>query len=345
MRLRHLLFIVIIMSTSVHADSGRGRMADGRAYRTDAEGNQIVDYIAELELEVAHLKQRVTGLEIEVEQRDQAIARVKSGGSLDAQTLKEKDLLTGKVKTTGSKSGAGEDIQTLQARLAALQSQADACTSEQQAQQKTISSLQQQNAKLSRQDSDRDSVDTGAFQALEVKKNVEQARLKEKIASLESVLTQKEEELSEKAEEIRSLDVRLQKAELELKERESAPETPPYARVVQQQRSIPSSSTGGRDSALQAFKGSIKKDMVKIQRMIDERNRLFIIYRQRNGGKLSFSPKKAVSSNGRSLPQITRLLDSAQSTSEVSALQRDVREIGTFIKNDLAFIKRMSKIS
>jgi hypothetical protein len=79
----------------VHAEgegSARGRLPDGRAFRTDAQGNQLVDYIAELELSVEQLNRRVHGLEFEVEERQREIDRLsRSGGS--AAGVAERDLL------------------------------------------------------------------------------------------------------------------------------------------------------------------------------------------------------------------------------------------------------------
>ena len=63
-----LLAGVVFLSTtlqSAYADDGRGRLPDGRAFRKDAAGNTMVDYIAELELEVDSLRRQVQGLESE----------------------------------------------------------------------------------------------------------------------------------------------------------------------------------------------------------------------------------------------------------------------------------------
>lgn len=89
------LFVALSVASAVQAedaDSSRGRLPDGRAFRTDAQGNQLVDYIAELELSVEQLNRRVHGLEFEVEERQREIARLsRSGGS--ATGIAERDLL------------------------------------------------------------------------------------------------------------------------------------------------------------------------------------------------------------------------------------------------------------
>ena len=87
------LFLIVSVSVgSLLAEESRGRTADGRAYRVDTQGNQLVDYIAELELEVDSLKRRTLGLEDEVSEKQKIIDRLGSGQSASGD-LKEKDLV------------------------------------------------------------------------------------------------------------------------------------------------------------------------------------------------------------------------------------------------------------
>lgn len=65
-KLTVLTFFVFISGIPDLSAQDRGRLPDGRAFRTDAEGTQLVDYIAELELSVEALNRRVQGLEGEV---------------------------------------------------------------------------------------------------------------------------------------------------------------------------------------------------------------------------------------------------------------------------------------
>jgi hypothetical protein len=73
-------------------DPARGRLADGRAFRTDAEGNQLVDYIAELELSVEQLNRRVNGLEFELSEKQAQVERLSKSGAKEV-ALQEKDLM------------------------------------------------------------------------------------------------------------------------------------------------------------------------------------------------------------------------------------------------------------
>lgn len=75
-------------------EPARGRTADGRAYRTDDQGTQIIDYIAELELGLEAKERRIQGLEKEVEDRNATIAQLQSAtGRSGEGELIERNLI------------------------------------------------------------------------------------------------------------------------------------------------------------------------------------------------------------------------------------------------------------
>lgn len=93
-----LAAVVVSCATlqSASADDGRGRLPDGRAFRKDASGNTMVDYIAELELEVDSLRRQVQGLESE---RDNNELRIASRSPEGCQApLTEKNILQGSAQ-------------------------------------------------------------------------------------------------------------------------------------------------------------------------------------------------------------------------------------------------------
>lgn len=72
----------------VATDQTRGRLADGRAFRVDAKGNEIVDYVAELEIAVDGLERRVRGLEQEITEKKAIIDRQeRERAALDDQVI------------------------------------------------------------------------------------------------------------------------------------------------------------------------------------------------------------------------------------------------------------------
>ena len=91
------VFLTILLSSALSAhsafceDPARGRLPDGRAYRTDQSGTQLVDYIAELEVNLDTLNRKVRGLEDELKEKQRALeqAGVKdaSGGKIVEKSL------------------------------------------------------------------------------------------------------------------------------------------------------------------------------------------------------------------------------------------------------------------
>jgi len=91
------LFILLAAGSFARADDPPlGRLADGRAYRTDPEGNQLVDYLAELEVQNEALTRRVNGLEDEnkiKQNRIDSLLRASGKQSGYDEMLSERDLI------------------------------------------------------------------------------------------------------------------------------------------------------------------------------------------------------------------------------------------------------------
>ncbi len=89
-------------------DPSHGKLPDGRAFRVDSEGNEIVDYIAELETTNDSLNRRIHGLESEVEEKQKQLERLQQGGGRD---LVEHDIGAG--GTSASKVAPVPQAQTV----------------------------------------------------------------------------------------------------------------------------------------------------------------------------------------------------------------------------------------
>lgn len=95
-RLLVVFLLSVTLFVNAFAEDDRGRLTDGRAFRTDAQGMQLVDYIAELEVTIDELKRRVHGLQYEVEEKEDIISALKRNGGT-TPSIVEKDLLTQKA--------------------------------------------------------------------------------------------------------------------------------------------------------------------------------------------------------------------------------------------------------
>jgi len=120
-----LLFVASVPCVAGAEDS-RGRLPDGRAFRTDEQGNQLVDYIAELEVNAEALQRRVHGLEDELSEKQRIIERLGRGevGS---------EALTGRVverTLAGGESGGGALARAELAAVSATRESSGACRAE-----------------------------------------------------------------------------------------------------------------------------------------------------------------------------------------------------------------------
>lgn len=86
------VLVVMLQASLAIAESGRGRLPDGRAFRTDNQGMELVDYIAELEVTIEEQKRRIHGLLYEVEEKEDVIDALKRNGGV-APTIVETDIL------------------------------------------------------------------------------------------------------------------------------------------------------------------------------------------------------------------------------------------------------------
>ena len=93
-----MVFIIIFYHATTsfgqEKENDRGRLPDGRAFRTDLEGAQIVDYIAELEQSIAEQNRKITSLEDENASIQKEYERVKAGRP---EEISEKDLVKNKI--------------------------------------------------------------------------------------------------------------------------------------------------------------------------------------------------------------------------------------------------------
>lgn len=106
-------FVILFLILALHVDKlsaqnsdsknsnqpkiNRGTLPDGTPFRTDLDGTQIVDYIAELEVAVEYLKERVVSLEDELIASRTKISRLESKQDLKGKPqpkLFEKELMS-----------------------------------------------------------------------------------------------------------------------------------------------------------------------------------------------------------------------------------------------------------
>ena len=190
-----LLFAVCAAPFSLAAEEpARGRLPDGRAYRLDSKGNEIVDYIAELEATNESLNRRIYGLESEVEEKQKQIDRLHKGAA--ARPLQERDLASPNVKAPAQISSTEAAESNLTARIAELNVQLSA---EKEARarenERFADRMEALTAQLQRKTAERNAAASEQIRLAADPASREIAVLRNKVATIEDALAKKNDEI------------------------------------------------------------------------------------------------------------------------------------------------------
>ncbi|MCC6952574.1 MAG: hypothetical protein IT290_00500, partial [Deltaproteobacteria bacterium] len=118
-----VLSLALFTAFSASADEKRfGRLADGKAFRVDDQGLQLVDQMAELQVTVDELNRQITSLEFELAEKDRAllsqgkgvVTTVRPGAAAEA---------AGAMPAAKGVDTCRAEIDSYQSKLSALENQ------------------------------------------------------------------------------------------------------------------------------------------------------------------------------------------------------------------------------
>jgi DNA repair exonuclease SbcCD ATPase subunit len=336
-----LLAFFVISSSAMAADesSDKGRLDDGRAYRVDKDGFQIIDQVAELEVASDDLRRQVVALEDELKEKNKLIERLGGAKYLEQDRVNESDLLSGsKSKLPRAKTIAdlkkkskdcGEHTVKLQQELEELEkeslAQIESLKKAQQLSQDKQRELEQQIAQLQQQVSG-DAEKTSANQALEKQANA----LKETNAKLEA--------------EVEKLQARVLAANQQLEKFGGAQKITSASSSRRQSRAMlapkviePVSMAYRSPENKRKFFGSLKK----IQSKIMKRKQLIDgLKKSKKGVLISASPLRTA--GGISLDRIRREVRYGGILSDYQ-LREAILEIHRILNRDIKTAQRLTK--
>jgi hypothetical protein len=353
-----------------------GRLSDGRAFRTDAEGNQLVDYIAELEVSVEAFRTQVRGLEEELQEKQASIDRLKQGASVEA-TIAERDLVAATPEkaadapgvatiVAASDSCASSEEQVAQLQLAMGEVRADLELERALASKKTEEAERTRKdleTKLIARDETLESLRTD-YQTAEVKI----ASLNEELAGVRSQLLLATENATRErqgapvqmasAERILRPKVLPLLSEEETEARPTMQERSPragisvagvggneVARLLQPSESDGSETSSlstARARAVEVVRGKVRLELSQLKGLIAGRDQAVQRYRSKPQ-VVSFKPQPAVSAEGSSVAQLEERLEAVVSVSDAAKIGREASQIRAKMNEDIALIKRMDR--
>ena len=306
---RHVLillsFLALCSGSSRADDAQRGRLPDGRAFRTDGEGNQLVDYIAELELNVESLKRQVIGLEDEVNEKQIAIERLNRGEPMRGQ-LEERDL----VQAAPQKAALNSTREDLSSRLQAAEL----------------------DLQLEKQ--------LSAKQVVALRKDLEQARSQiDELSASNKDLSAKLEQQNSRFSEL------LEQSERAAKLAEVRPVAQGAPRVEEPQAPDSqnrASFSPAKSRAVQSIQSAVATELNRLGALVSTRDTLFKRYTAQPRS-VSFKPASLTSSRGLNLAQIRSEVQGAQTVYALSFLRQDINQIRSRVQDDINLLQRVVK--
>lgn len=310
--MKFLLLLILLLPLNyilAQEEPEKGRTEDGRAYRTDESGFQVVDYLAELEMTVEEQKRQILALQNEL---------VAANKPKSAEPLAEKNLLTGEVRIAKAAAGSSESLK-LQQELERLNL-----------------SLAEKDRKISELNSrvlsgQKDLLAIKALQTQAHSNQTEDSSCKHQQAEYDKLIaTQKTE--------IAALQASLQKEQLV---------TVKVAEPVRQPVSIPVKSgvpEASRSKAFNILAENIRKDIELAYSFEKERQSLFKTYKANpKSGTLAFNLTPAKNSEGLTLENLPNMLSQSDSFADLSKVQKALLYITKAIKSDVELLRRLVK--
>lgn len=349
--------LLLAFAPDSYADDERGRLADGRAYRTDNEGNQLVDYIAELELNIDTLTNQVKALEGDIEAKASLIERLQR--KEPPRALEEKSL----VKTSDEVQECRSEIKRLRDEQGSHQDRRVECDERIKEMKLSLAKLNQElegrEKKISLLetsfDGNKREKEHALTQCRREKEEVSRVlaekdrrieSLQGKLISLdlemqstskekERLLTVVERESKRHEAETRRLTTELKRAREEAGRKESVVQAslrPDFAR--------PQFDTRAR--AIDLIKGKTSNDLTSLRDMIKKRDELFTKVNSSNRA-VKFTPTKAVTEDNQGLSTIEQRVAQARTVRELSLAMKDIETIRHKIADDLGVISRFNR--
>jgi predicted nucleic acid-binding Zn-ribbon protein len=344
-----VLAISALPSPSHAKDEERGRLADGRAFRTDGEGNQLVDYIAELEVTAEALQTQVQGLESELKEKNAKLTVLEEQQGC-AKPLTER-ALTATQAAPANVTRCETEHTRINQLVALLESAREDLVIERQ-----LSVKREEEAKRT-----------------EHRLRLEIEDRSKRLESLSGELTLARAELQNLQKQLSAPSLTVVRAQV-LPEARAAlkPESAPSEVTVPSGVTVQSTGAQAaetqtisfavaaqdldasraavthnalvqaRGRAVEVVRSRMRTEINQLKGLIASRDKAFRNY-NRSATSVSFRPQPVVSDSGMSLSEIEKRLETSSTVSEVARLGRDISQIRSRMNEDIALLKRMGR--
>lgn len=326
-----------------------GRYPDGTAFRTDEQGFELADHVAELEVTVDDLRKQVRALEDELADKDR---RLQAGGA-PREELKERAL---PIAGSPERSTAGlsdRAVELCQREKAALERELQAARSASANDQVSPlhGSCEAETAPLRAQITQLQHTLMSGPSKEQIAESAE--RSAERVTALEATLGERERKLAAVGEELARVSQELEETRAKLassggpvQHARSSEAQPVYSRSANARAAIASEAERSESQPtmtavqLTSAKRELQGRLQEIQKLIHQRKELLDSAKARRR-EVSVKVQPLVSKDGQSLDAL-RVRANKLGAQDVEPTTKGIEDIRAVLHQDIALLKRLS---
>lgn len=359
------IFLALVLTPPLSADPTVGRYADGTPYRIDADGNEIVDQLAELELEKQNAQFRIQALEKDLEEKENALRNLPSTQpEPHLYAVGEGAKVTNELVQLKQELEAAEsDRINLQNKLKKLERQKESeevLVANTRKKEKEIQALNMQLSSY-REELEKNK---GVIQGYEKRSMVLGAELEktgqELIKTKESIKSQQQRILEEQQKAMYALQKKLERAKFEnelLSEKVKDQRIPriefvevskedfaPRARYSFEShgRAVPP-YVEPKPKLDQAMLAQAQRSIAEIEGATALRDRLFSEYNKKPERVVSFKPRDLKAASGESFASLRARVHRVANQGDLTRAMGGLRSVLSLVRDDIALVQRLNK--
>jgi DNA repair exonuclease SbcCD ATPase subunit len=357
-----LLLATPFLSEKLFAEEPKiGKLPDGTAFRIDNAGNEIVDQLAELELEKQTSDFRINALEKDLEEKERIIAGI-AGREPSAEFYQDNKTA---LENTSHVDQAQKEVAALKSKLQEFKETKNSLAKKMNALEKRETEYKKltEKAKKERVELEDRLINTTKVKAKEVaglKERLEE--YKRSIDTSEKIVASRDSEIVKLRNTIKKIvrDSELQRSQLVETHKAQLSQVQKTAIVPAQQQPVtraryqfesqspvitavnkkePRSETWVNAT----MRSQARKYVLDIEKNITLRNQIFAYYSKKPSGGISVKPRELKSTSGENFSSLRLRVRSSASEQNLNNMIIDLRSILALLQDDISLIKRLTR--
>jgi|GEM_PF-5785566 len=335
-----LSLVGFVAKNNIAIAEDNSTLHDGRPFRKDAQGVEIIDYVAELEQSVTYLKERVIELEQQVETSNHTIARLKEEIAVEApRAIAEPKLFEADLDVTPGKEDKKTEVKPAIVKEAPVVSEPVAPAVEQVKKEEPVkvAKLEHQVAKTEPKEIEPVVVPVVAPEMPEIAKLEKELDQEKKAAAKIENKNKVEPKKIEAAKIEKQVPAKTSDAQVAaVKPSNNSPQLVAPAVVKPTQK---------RPDPVDIARVQVRNEVTTVRQLRVERDSLFKKYSESpsNYTTLKVTPAKAVSKKGNSLERLEAAINLATRERDLYQIRAELGQIKLLLRDDVALINRLSK--